>query len=49
LLKLMRDSVLQQVRPKIAGYTEPVQPREVAQFLFERGFLSARLDRSDGS
>lgn len=49
LLKLIRDSVLQQIHPKIAGYTEPVQPREVAQFLFEIGFLSARLDRQDGS
>lgn len=49
LLKLLRDSVLQQVHPKVAGYTYPVQPREVAQFLFEIGFLSARLDRPDGS
>ncbi|WP_200954417.1 P-loop ATPase, Sll1717 family [Rhizobacter sp. Root1221] len=49
LLKLFRDSVLQQVHPKISGYTHPVQPREVAHFLFEIGFLSARLDRPDGS
>lgn len=49
LLKLLRDSVLQQVHPRIAGYTHPVQPREVAQFLFEIGFLSARLDKPDGS
>ena len=49
LLKLLRDSVIQQVHPKIAGYAFPVQPREVAQFLFEIGFLSARLDRPDGS
>lgn len=49
LLKLLRDNVLQQVHPKIAGYSTPVQPREVAQFLFEIGFLSARLDRPDGT
>ena len=49
LLKMLRDSVLQQIHPVIAGYTHPVQPREVAQFLFEIGFLSARLDRQDSS
>ena len=49
LMKLLRDNVLQQVHPRISGYTYPHQPREVAQFLFEIGFLSARLDRADGS
>lgn len=49
LIKLLRDSVLQQVHPRISGYTNPPQPREVAQFLFEIGFLSARRDRTDGS
>lgn len=49
LLKLLRNSVLQHVHPRISGYSFPVQPREVAQFLFEIGFLSARLDKQDGS
>jgi hypothetical protein len=49
LIKLLRDSVLQQVHPVISGYTNPVQPREVGQFLFEIGFPSARFDRPDGS
>jgi hypothetical protein len=40
---------LQAVHPRIVGMGSRTTAREVAQFLFQIGFLSARLDDRDGS
>lgn len=48
LLKTIETRVLQQVRPAIVGIGARPTHREVAQFLFQIGFLSARRDHSDG-
>lgn len=49
LLALIRDRVLQSVSPKIVGVIGNPGPKEVAHFLFQIGFLSARQDHSDGT
>lgn len=49
LLQVIRDRVLQGVHPKIEGVIGNPGPREVAHFLFQIGFLSARRDEPDGS
>ncbi len=48
LLKTIENRVLQQVHPTIVGLGPRPIHREVAQFLFQIGFLSARRDSSDG-
>lgn len=49
LLALIRSRVLQSVSPKIVGVIGSPGPKEIAHFLFQIGFLSARQDNSDGS
>lgn len=49
LLQALRDRVLQGVHPKIEGVIGSPGAREVAHFLFQIGFLSARRDEPDGS
>lgn len=49
LLNLIRNRVLQGVAPKIVGVLGNPAPREVAHFLFQIGFLSARQDHDDGT
>lgn len=49
LFKTLTNRVLQQIRPHIVGVSPPTLPREVAHFLYEIGFLSARRDNPDGS
>ncbi|WP_231367126.1 MULTISPECIES: P-loop ATPase, Sll1717 family [unclassified Thioalkalivibrio] len=49
LLRALRDRVLQGVDPKIEGVIGKPGAREVAHFLFQIGFLSARRDEPDGS
>jgi len=48
LLQTIRARVLQGVHPKIEGVLGSPGPREVAHFLFQIGFLSARRDEPDG-
>jgi hypothetical protein len=49
LIRLLRDSVLQGVHPKILGVLGKPSPLEVAHFLFQIGFLTARKDFADGN
>lgn len=49
LLTLIKDRVLQSVIPKIVGVLGNPSPREVARFLLQIGFLSARKDHDDGT
>ena len=49
LLTVIRNRVLQSVTPKIVGVLGVPGPREVAHFLFQIGFLSARKDHADGT
>jgi hypothetical protein len=48
LLKTIENRVLQQVHPTIVGLGPRPRHREIAQFLFQIGFLSARRDFPDG-
>lgn len=48
LLKTIENRILQQVHPTIVGLGPRPTHREVAQFLFQIGFLSARRDFTDG-
>jgi hypothetical protein len=49
LITTITNRVLQAVSPHIVGVTGPPKPLDVAAFLFQIGFLSARRDKSDGS
>src|SRR5690606_15447570 len=49
LLSLIRNRILEGVNPKIVGVLGSPSPREVAHFLFQIGFLSARHDNIDGT
>lgn len=44
LLTTIRDRILQAVHPRIVGVLGAPSPKEVAQFLFQIGFLTARKD-----
>ncbi len=48
LLSAIDRRILQQVHPKIVGMSARPTSREIAHFLYQIGFLSARLDSSDG-
>lgn len=48
LIKTLQNRVLQAVHPRIIGILGPPSPREVAHFLFQIGFLTARRDFSNG-
>jgi len=47
LIKTLRDRVMVAVHPQIVGTTPPATEVEVAHFLFQIGFLTARRDYSD--
>ena len=49
LIRALRDRVLPGVHPKIEGVIGRAGALEVAHFLFQIGFLSARRDEPDGS
>ncbi len=49
LITTITNRVLQGTNPKIAGVTGEVGPKEIAAFLFQIGFLSARRDSADGT
>lgn len=49
LMKAINNRVLQQVQPSIVGVTGKATAMEVAHFLYEIGFLTARRDFPDGS
>lgn len=49
LISTIDRRVLQGVHPRIEGVIGRPSAREVAHFLFQIGFLSARLDRPDGT
>jgi hypothetical protein len=49
LISTIANRVLQAVTPHIAGVMGAPTPRDVAAFLFQIGFLSAREDRDDGT
>lgn len=49
LMSVIRNRVLQSVHPKIVGAIGVAGPREVAHFLFQIGFLTAREDYKDGT
>lgn len=49
LIDVVNRRVLQGVHPKIDGVIGSPSAKEVAHFLFQIGFLSARLDRPDGT
>jgi len=44
LIKAIQNRVLQAVHPRIVGLLGTPSPREVAHFLFQIGFLTARRD-----
>ena len=48
LVKSIRDRIVPGVRPQIGTGAATTSPVEIAQFLFQIGFLSARLDKPDG-
>jgi hypothetical protein len=48
LISTIKNRVLQGVHPKIAGIIGIASAVEVAQFLFQIGFLTARIDHSGG-
>ncbi len=47
LIKTLRNRVMGAVHPQIIGATPPVSEVEVAHFLFQIGFLTARRDYSE--
>ena len=47
LIKTLRNRVVGAVHPQIVGITPPVSEVEVAHFLFQIGFLTARRDFTD--
>lgn len=49
LVKTLHNRILQAVHPKIFGVVGHPSPKEVAHFLFQIGFLTARKDFADGS
>lgn len=49
LISLVGKRILQGVYPRIEGVIGSPSAREIAHFLFQIGFLSARVDHSDGS
>lgn len=49
LISTITKRVLQGVHPQIAGVAGEATPLDVAAFLFQIGFLSARRDHDDGS
>lgn len=49
LLKLIEDRVLQPLNPKIFGIVGKPSHKEVAHFLFQIGFITARQDNADRS
>lgn len=49
LVTVIRDRILPGVRPQLNSKTFCTNPVEIAQFLFQVGFLSARRDQSDAS
>lgn len=49
LITTITNRVLQAMTPHIAGVLGNPTPRDVAAFLFQIGFLSAREDRPDGT
>ena len=48
LLSIINNRVLQAVSPQISGVLGKPSAREVARFLFQIGFLTARKERPDG-
>lgn len=48
LLRTIERRILPGVHPRIVGMPARVGSRDVAQFLYQVGFLSARLDHKDG-
>lgn len=49
LLKTIDSRIQQSTQVRIVGILGRPGPREIAQFLYQIGFLSARLDHEDGS
>lgn len=48
LLRIITNRVLQAIKPKIVGVTGTPSSKEVAHFLFQIGFLTARKDLANG-
>jgi hypothetical protein len=48
LISTINNRILQSVQPKIAGITGKASAQEVASFLFQIGFLTARKDLPSG-
>ncbi|MBF0436846.1 MAG: hypothetical protein HQL77_15945 [Magnetococcales bacterium] len=49
LIKTIKNRILQSIHPKISGISGDPSEREIAHFLFQIGFLTARKDFNDGS
>lgn len=49
LIGVIKNSIMQNVHPKIVGVIGTPGPKEIAHFLYQIGFLSARKDFDDGT